>query len=109
MLSPQLPLEGAILAKGGFKEIGTIDAAEMLYIGVKGDAQPGKIVHFGDETTELVAKAEEKLRTYIDAFANIKQPYWPRVIPFRKDFAGDYDHLARVREWSLTGWEGDEE
>ncbi len=109
MLSPQLPLEGAILAKGGFKEIGTIDAAEMLYIGVKGDAQPGKIVHFGDETTELVAKAEEKLRTYIDAFANIKQPYWPRVIPFRKDFAGDYDHLARVREWSFTGWEGDEE
>ena len=24
--------------------------------------------------------------------------------PYRADIAGDYDHLARVREWSPSGW-----
>jgi len=35
-------------------------------------------------------------------------PYLPRVMPFRKDIAGKYDHLARVLEWSSAGWEEDE-
>ena len=31
-------------------------------------------------------------------------PYRSRVAPYRADIAGDYDHLARVREWSPSGW-----
>jgi len=27
------------------------------------------------------------------------------VRPFRADIAGDYDHLARVREWAPSGWD----
>jgi hypothetical protein len=27
------------------------------------------------------------------------------VRPYRADVAGDFDHLARVREWSLGGWD----
>jgi hypothetical protein len=29
-------------------------------------------------------------------------------MPFRLEFSGDYDHLARAREWSASGW-GEEE
>ena len=35
-------------------------------------------------------------------------PYPWRVRPYRSDMSGDYDHLARVREWSLAGWEDGE-
>ena len=30
-------------------------------------------------------------------------------MPYRTDIEGDYDHLARVREWSVSGWQEDEE
>jgi ATP-dependent helicase/nuclease subunit B len=55
-----------------------------------------------------VKAAEEKLLARIAQFDSPYTPYVPRVMPFRADQPGDYDHLARVREWSLTGWEGDE-
>ena len=29
-------------------------------------------------------------------------PYPPRIKPFRVESEGDYDHLARVREWSAA-------
>ena len=42
-------------------------------------------------------------------FAAQSMPYLPRVKPYRAAVAGEYDHLSRVREWSLGGWEdGDE-
>jgi hypothetical protein len=31
------------------------------------------------------------------------------VKPYRSDISGDYDHLARFREWSMMGWEDDGE
>jgi hypothetical protein len=30
-------------------------------------------------------------------------------MPYRTDIEGDYDHLARVREWSVSGPQEDEE
>ena len=41
-------------------------------------------------------------------FDTAEQPYLPRVMPFRQEFSGDYDHLARAREWSASGWGEDE-
>jgi hypothetical protein len=42
-------------------------------------------------------------------YANADMPYLPRVMPFRADRPGDYDHLSRVGEWALAGWEEVEE
>jgi ATP-dependent helicase/nuclease subunit B len=33
--------------------------------------------------------------------------YESRVAPVHVDAVGDYDHLARVREWSVSGWSGE--
>jgi len=108
LLAPQLPLEGAILSSGGFADIGPLTPEALLYIQFGGGAVPGRIVEIAD-IEGLVTEAVQKLTERIAAFDREDTPYLPRVMPFRKDIAGDYDHLARVREWSVTGWQEDEE
>jgi ATP-dependent helicase/nuclease subunit B len=49
-------------------------------------------------------QAVEQLRRRIAWFNQRETPYRSRVKPYRADIAGDYDHLARVREWSPSGW-----
>ena len=103
-LSPQLPLEGSILASGGFEAIGKRTADELIYIRFSGDADPGEMRWLKD-VADLVRGAEQDLTDLIALFDDEAHPYLSRVRPFRADQPGDYDHLARVREWSLTGWE----
>ena len=105
-ISPQLPLEGAILNAGGFAEIGARQTEDLIYIRFSGDAKPGEIRSVKDGAA-LVGKAEADLTDLIALFDDPDHPYLSRVSPFRADAVGDYDHLARVREWSLTGWEGE--
>jgi ATP-dependent helicase/nuclease subunit B len=108
LLSPQLPLEGVMLSTGGFAETGALTADELLYIQFSGGRMPGKAVSIPNGAG-LAEKAAELLRARVEAFDNPEAPYVSRVMPFRADIAGDFDHLARVREWSLSGWEPDEE
>ena len=107
LLSPQLPLEGAILAAGGFENLPTLSPEELLYIKFSGGAEPGEVREIPDALA-LSQKAAERLADRI-AFFDLESTAYPsRLRPYRSDIAGDYDHLARVREWSLTGWSEDE-
>jgi ATP-dependent helicase/nuclease subunit B len=108
LLAPQLPLEGAILGQGGFAETGKIAASELLYIRFSGGADAGELRAVDGDIAALIKEAEEKLIERIAAFDNADTPYLPRLMPFRANVAGEYDHLARVREWSLAGWEEEE-
>ncbi|HEY4115858.1 MAG TPA: double-strand break repair protein AddB [Rhizomicrobium sp.] len=108
LLLPQLPLEGAILAHGGFAEAGPLVPSQLIYIRFGGGAEPGELRPL-DDVAALVAKAEQQLIRRIADFDEQEMPYLSRVRPYRADSAGDYDHLARVREWSLIGWEEAEE
>lgn len=108
LLSPQLPLEGAILEDGGFPDIGKQVAKDLVYIQFGGGAKAGKLVEMPD-MEELVREAAERLAGRVAAFDHEDTPYLPRVMPFSKDSVGDYDHLARVREWSVSGAQEDEE
>jgi ATP-dependent helicase/nuclease subunit B len=56
-----------------------------------------------DLAGEAWARTEKLLAFYLAAHNGYKS----RVIPFREGEAGEYDHLARVLEWS-AGVEGDE-
>lgn len=109
LLAPQLPLEGVILSAGGFGTIGKSVPTELAYIRFGGGAEPGEIVAIPGDIAALVSEAETKLRERIADFDCETTPYLPRAMPFRAGQPGDYDHLARVREWSLSGWEGSEE
>jgi ATP-dependent helicase/nuclease subunit B len=108
LLAPQLPLEGAILADGGFDAIGKLAPSELLYIRFGGGDEPGDVRDVSDDVIALVEKAEQQLIGRIAAFDDIDTPYLPRIKPYRAEISGDYDHLARVREWSLAGWEPEE-
>jgi ATP-dependent helicase/nuclease subunit B len=107
LLTPQLPLEALMLAEGGFAEAGKLTTSELIYIRF-GGAEPGDIRPTPD-VPDLVARAEANLRTRLSDYCNVDMPYLPRVMPFRADQRGDYDHLSRVGEWALAGWEEVEE
>ena len=111
-LAPQLTLEAAILRQGGFKDIPAgASVAELVYVMLKGGEPPGesKPLKFKDSTTDIQAdRALEKLTELANRFADEKEPYRSLVHPMWTNHYGEYDHLARVKEWSSTGGAGDD-
>jgi ATP-dependent helicase/nuclease subunit B len=56
----------------------------------------------GPDTHELSANAWAALESLVSAYENPDKGYLSRARPFRQgDISGNYDHLARVMEWSL--------
>ncbi len=110
--APQLTLEAAILRAGGFDGIaGGASVEELVYVGVKGGEPPGdeRIIKLKDSTPDVEAdRALAKLTRVAMRFENEDEPYRSLLHPMWKTRYGDYDHLARVKEWSLVGGEEDE-
>lgn len=107
-LSPQLTLEGAILRKGGFAGIPEgASIAGYLYVELRGGEPAGepKPVDMDKTTPDIEAEtALRKLTEVLLKFAAPETGYASRERPmFMGRGGGDYDHLARVREWSLSG------
>ncbi|HEY4274698.1 MAG TPA: double-strand break repair protein AddB [Rhizomicrobium sp.] len=102
LLTPQLPLEGAILAAGGFPGLAKLPVEELLYLQISGGTEGGKALPLTD-VPELIARAVSQLAARIAWFDDPATPYRSRVRPFSLSSEGDYDHLARVREWSISG------
>ncbi len=109
--SPQLSLTGAILAAGGFAEIGSAAPGDLIYLRVTGRKPAGETIvraAAGGESADLSAHALAGLVEMIRRYDDPAQPYRSRTAPqFVKTYRSDYDHLARVYEWS-TG-DGEEE
>jgi ATP-dependent helicase/nuclease subunit B len=105
-LSPQLTLEAAMLRAGAFKDIATGGSvAELMYIGLKGRTPPGEpySVEFKDSTPDAQAdNALRRLKGVALRFEDEAQPYHSLVSSMWRAKYGDYDHLARVKEWTLT-------
>jgi ATP-dependent helicase/nuclease subunit B len=112
-LSPQLTLEGAILRAGQFADIPAgASIAALIYVSLRG-GEPGgeeKSLEFKDSTPDAEAdRALQKLAEVARKFEDQATPYRSRERPmFRGRAYGDYDHLARVKEWSLSGGAGDD-
>ena len=105
-LAPQLTLEAAILRGGGFKGIAPGSVSEIAYVTLKGGEPPGKHsgIDFKDGTPDTQADhALAELKALAAKFENIETAYLSLVHPMWTNHYGDYDHLARVKEWSLSG------
>lgn len=106
-LSPQLTLEAAMLRGGAFEGIPKgADVSQLVYVALRGGDPPGEdhIVKFKD--SDANAQADHALRRLIGVAAKFAEPttaYRPLAHPMWSTHYGDYDHLARVKEWSLTG------
>ena len=103
-LSPQLTLEGAMLRAGAFKDVPQGSLSQFAYVALRGREPAGEEspIEFKDgETADFHAdKALAKLKGIIARFEDEATPYRSLVSPMWKTRYGDYDHLARVKEWS---------
>ena len=109
--SPQLTLTAAILQAGGFAELGHPEPGELTYLEITGRKPAGREevrAMPGDESALAAANAYEGLVKLISQFDH-GRPYTSRIAPqFVKQYVSDYDHLARVFEWSTSGEEDGE-
>ncbi len=104
-LAPQLTLEAAILRHGGFRIFPAgASVAEIGYVMLKGGARPGEYEadrfqrrHAGQPGRSRAGKARQNSPRRFD---NDNEPYRSLVHPMWTTHYGDYDHLARVKEWS---------
>ena len=111
--SPQLTLTGAILAAGGFPQLGAVDPGELMYVRVTGRREPGRAEvrgAAGGASLELAQVALEGLRARAARFDDPATPYTSWAAPqFLGRHHSDFDHLARVWEWHVMGAEPGED
>ncbi|MEG9861807.1 MAG: double-strand break repair protein AddB [Parvularculales bacterium] len=108
---PQLPLEAAMARHGAFEHIPPHPTEELVYIKLSGGKTPGEehplrnrtrpidANHLADETLQM-------LRILLEKYTNPNMPYASHIRPSSFLWHSDYDHLARVLEWS-AGMEQD--
>ena len=101
-LSPQLTLQAAMLERGGFEGIAPARVSALAHIKLTGRDEGGKDIPVPpDQIAAWAERAWENLQTLIAAFDNPDKPYPSQPRPqFRRRTGGDYDHLARFKEWA---------
>jgi ATP-dependent helicase/nuclease subunit B len=86
---------------------------EFLYVSMRGVNPPGeeKQIAWKDTTPDAACdNALGRLSELVAKFDNADTPYRSLERPmFLRRNEGEYDHLSRVREWSLSGGEDDAE
>ncbi|MER9304058.1 double-strand break repair protein AddB [Mesorhizobium sp. M0496] len=114
LLAPQLALEGALLRRGAFKDLGAREPSQLAFIRLKpnGEVFEESILEHNRQprtATDLAEEALARLEKLLIHYADPATGYLSRALPFREgETDGDYDHLARVLEWSAGGDAGDE-
>jgi ATP-dependent helicase/nuclease subunit B len=105
-LAPQLPLEGAMAAAGAFEAVRAGRVEALTYYRLSGGREPGKETTMPEgDAPEVCRQALDGLARRVAAFRNPATPYLSRLRPKFANRPGDYDHLARVAEWSAGGEE----
>lgn len=99
----QLPLTAVILARGGFDAAVPPQPAELIHIRVHGAREGGEWRKVNIDLAELMADTAEGVARLLSAYDDPALPYLSRPRVQFQGMAGDYDHLARVAEWSVAG------
>lgn len=100
----QMPLQAMMLRRGAFEGLTGL-VAELAWWTLKGEGKANQIklasALIEDHATldTLVEEAEAGLRRLIATFDLPDTPYVSQPNPLETGF-GEYDHLARVKEWS---------
>jgi ATP-dependent helicase/nuclease subunit B len=109
--APQLLLEAAMARAGVFPGLPPRDSSALTYIKIGLGPAAFQLRSFslrrGMTLMQAVDEIERRLQGHVAAFllsdelpmtARIR----PRATTGRKPYPGDYDHLARTDEWTLT-------
>ncbi|MEX0852473.1 MAG: PD-(D/E)XK nuclease family protein, partial [Bauldia sp.] len=109
-LTPQMTLEAAMTRQGAFRpEFADKSVSELAWL-VLGRVQRSEpyqsaVAKNGKESADgLGDRALTMLKALVAAYDDAERGYLSRARPIteRGPFRGDYDHLARVREWALV-------
>jgi ATP-dependent helicase/nuclease subunit B len=114
LLDPQLALEAAALMRGAFREAGSQTPENLIYVRLRpgerffadqvnnehstrgGKKGPKSAIELATESIDQLAKFVRSLRDGENGFAS-------RLVPEeQQSYGGEYDHLARVSEWSTA-------
>ena len=114
-IAPQLTLEAAILREGGFEGIASdVSVSELMYVRLSGNDPPGeaeslRLALSKDDVIsadQAAAEARKELEKRILLFENEAQGYTSLSLPMWTNRYGNYDDLARIKEWSAVGTKG---
>lgn len=117
LLDPQLPLEAYAVMKSGFEEIQSNSVRSLKYVRLKPadkllvdqvEAKPTKKEPEPLTAEQLGQKAADELSQLLHELYHNKIGFKSRTIPkMDRDYTGDYNHLARVSEWSVADTQED--
>jgi ATP-dependent helicase/nuclease subunit B len=97
--APQLPLEAVMAMAGGFGDVGAAPVARLEHWRLSGGDPAGKIVGIEDPESEAKTARDGLLRL-IEAFDDPETAYGSQPAAVYAPRFSDYEHLARVKEWS---------
>ncbi len=116
LLDPQLALEAAALKAGAFKSMGPAHPQSLLYVRLKpGSRFDAEAVNNENSRAKETKTADQladdaliELRKLLTALMSGRHGFASRLIVQKeRDYGGEYDHLARVAEWSTADSEDD--
>jgi ATP-dependent helicase/nuclease subunit B len=89
---------------GGFEDLGPMAPGDLVYLRLTGRTPPGEeVVRAGVGESEALAQAAlDGLMSLVNRYRRPNQPYRSRTATQFLGQISDYDHLARVREWSAA-------
>ncbi|PZF76478.1 double-strand break repair protein AddB [Aestuariivirga litoralis] len=103
-LAPQLTLQAAILARGGFRDVNPKQTGQIWYVKLSGGNPAGEVQELKKlPVMDLAERHFAELQALLAKYARVEQPYYPRTIMKKEDDPSDYDHLSRFQEWTLSG------
>jgi ATP-dependent helicase/nuclease subunit B len=100
---PQLTLEAAIAAAGGFEGVPPADAAALVYWKLTGGPVPGEEKRAAEGAPlvrQLAEDARVALLGLVGEFLLGDRAFVARPHPKRAPAGSDYDHLSRLAEWA---------
>jgi len=104
-LAPQLSLEAAMAMEGAFRGVSAEDVTELAFWRLTGGHRPGEIIELKANPVDLAHDALAGLLHLIAKFDQIETGYEARPRPDYAPRFSDYEHLARVKEWSAQNGE----
>ncbi|MBQ9234954.1 MAG: PD-(D/E)XK nuclease family protein [Alphaproteobacteria bacterium] len=95
--APQLPIEALIADAGGFESLSSGEINSLMYWKLN-----DKTIVIDSEINTILQKTRDQILTIINLFSFPETGYLSRPNPKHLPEYSDYEHLARVKEWSVS-------
>ena len=99
-LSPQLPLEAAMILKGAFGNIPPGEISNLTYWKLSGGDPAGEVRAADEDPMTLADEALAGLISLLDHYDDPETSYIARPDPEIAPRHSDFEHLERIQEWS---------